>query len=343
MSKITIGDIARHAGVSKTSVSFAFNDPSRLPPETVKRILSVADELGYIPNPLARSMTSKRTGNLGLLFPQPLPVALNNPYMMELLRGVGSVCDTNGYNMVLVSPLLGSMSQAVSDAVVDGFLTIGLEHYRSTVRLIEQRHIPYVMVDSVPFDGAACINVDDTHGAYEVMKHVLENGHRKIVILGIESGKYGRYEEYVGTIHHRMQGYQQAIHEYGLEIDDEHVQLVECECTSEGGFAAFERFYADDHLPTAIVAMADIIAIGVLDAAEKHHISIPDQLSLVGYDDLPIARWLNPPLTTVQQPVFEKGQRATETLLKIMNGENPDAEIMLPTRLIARASVTGVL
>ncbi len=139
-----------------------------------------------------------------------------------------------------------------------------------------------------------------------------------------------------------MQGYRQALHEHGLDIDGELVRLMECECASEGGFAAFEQFYVEGRLPTAIVAMADIIAIGVLDAAEKHQLGIPNQLSLVGYDDLPIARWLNPPLTTVQQPVFEKGQRATESLLQLMNGENPGTEIMLPTRLIARASVATI-
>ncbi|MFN8379430.1 MAG: LacI family DNA-binding transcriptional regulator [Anaerolineae bacterium] len=342
MGKVTIADIARLAGVSKTSVSFAFNDPSRLPEETVRRIISVADELGYIPNPVARSLTSKRTGNIGLLFPQPLPVALDNPYMLELLRGVGSVCDLSGYNVLLVSPLLGSMRQAVSDAVVDGFLTIGLEHYRSTVILLEQRRVPYVMVDSEPHTGSVCVNIDDSGGAYEAMRYILELGHRRIAILGIESGRYGRYTEYVGTIRHRMDGYQQALQEAGLAVDGKQVQLIECPCTSEGGYAAFDEMCKAGPLPTAIVTMADVIALGVLEAAEAHQVVIPRDLSLVGYDDLPIARWFAPPLTTVQQPVFEKGQRAAQTLIDLMGGASFTDNIVLPTRLVIRQSAASV-
>lgn len=341
MARVTISEIAKAAGVSKTAVSFAFNDPSRLPEDTVKRILAVADELGYFPNPVARSLTSKRTGNLGLLFPQPMPTALDNPYMLELLRGVGQVCDANGYNMVLVSPVLGSMRQAVSEAVVDGFLTIGLEHDKATIRLLEQRAIPYVMVDSEPYPGAACVNIDDTSGAYEVMEHVLDNGHRDILILGIESGKYGNIEEYVGTIQHRVAGYRAALQEYGLDIDGKQVRLIECPCTAEGGREALESFQMLVAPPTAIVAMADIIALGVLEAVREQGIRVPEDLSVVGYDDLPIARWLNPPLTTVQQPTLEKGRAATRLLLQVMAGSAEKTEVVLPTRLVKRSSVAA--
>lgn len=337
MAKPTISDIARKAGVSKTSVSFAFNNPARLPDETVRRILAVAEELGYMPNPVARSLTSKRTGNLGMLFPQPLQDVLKNLYMPELLRGVGKACDEHGYNLVLVSPSLGSMRQAVSHAVVDGFLTIGLEHYKSTVMLLEKREIPYVMVDSEPYSGAACVNIDDRSGAYAAMRHVLDHGHRRIAILGILSGKRGHFKEYVGTIAYRIAGYRRALNEFGLDIDQKHVRLVECACTIEGGQAGFNQLL--HWKPTAIVAMADVIAAGVMEAAEQHGIRIPDELSVVGYDDLPLARWLNPPLTTVAQPIFEKGQFATELLLKIMDGTGTTEEFTFPTHLVERASV----
>ncbi|MBK8024388.1 MAG: LacI family DNA-binding transcriptional regulator [Chloroflexi bacterium] len=338
--KPTIRDIAERAGVSKTSVSFAFNDPSRLPQETVQRILAVADELGYMPNPLARSMTSKRTGNLGMLFPQPLQEILKNLYTLELLRGVGHVCDEHGYNLVLVSPLLGSMRHAVSHAVVDGFLTIGLEHYKSTVLLLDKREIPYVMVDSEPYVGAACVNIDDSAGAYEAMYHVLANGHRRIAILGIQSGKHGHFEEYVGTIAYRVQGYRRALNEFGLDIDQKTVRLVECPCTQAGGYQAMKQLAR--WKPTAVVAMADIIAAGAIDAAVELGIQVPAQLSIVGYDDLPLARWLNPPLTTVAQPTFEKAQYATRLLLEIMDGKSAEKEHMFATQLVERASVARV-
>ncbi|MBK8034529.1 MAG: LacI family DNA-binding transcriptional regulator [Chloroflexi bacterium] len=342
MARVTISDIAKGAGVSKTTVSFAFNTPERLPADTVQRILKVAEELGYVPNPIARSMTSNRTGNIGLLFPQPVQTILNNPYTLELLQGIGQVCDAHGLNIVLVSPRLGNMRQAVSAAVVDGFLTIGLEHYKSTIRLLEQREIPYVMVDSDPHPGAICVNIDDETGAYAAMRHVLEQGHRDIVILGIESGKHGRFDEYVGTIRYRMRGYQRALAEFGLTLNGERVRLVECPCTAAGGANAFDHLLREQRLPTAFVAMADILAVGLLETSIRHGLSVPKHFSIVGFDDLPIARWLHPPLTTVTQPVHEKGVLAAELLRRHMAGEAPIQDHVLPTRLIERRSVASL-
>lgn len=340
MARITISEIAKRAGVSKTAVSFAFNDPTRLPSETVQRIMHIANEAGYVPNPVARSLTSKRTGNIGLLFPQPMADVLGNPYMLELLRGIGSVCDADGYTIMLVPPTLGSMRQAVSSAAVDGFLTIGLEHYKSTVRLLDQREIPYVMVDSEPYPSAPCVNIDDTSGSYDAMKYVLEQGHRQITILGIESGKFGEYELYVGTLHNRITGYRAALAEFGLDIDGESVRLIECACTREGGAQAFAQCFDSTHSPTVIVAMADIIALGALEAAAQQGIRVPEALSIIGFDDIALTRWTSPPLTTVHQPVFEKGEYATRLLLARLAGDVSVEHHVLPTTLVVRGSVS---
>jgi alanine racemase len=341
MPKITISDIARRASVSKTAVSFAFNDPSRLSAETVQRILEAADELGYVPNPVARSLTSKRTGNIGLLFPQPLSYMLANPYTAELQRGVGLACDRSGFNMLLVSPLMGSLSRAVGDAVVDGFLTIGLEHDKPTIELLERRGVPYVMVDSEPYGDVACVNTDDEAGAYLAMRHVLEHGHRRITILGIESGKHGQIETYVGTLQRRVSGYRKALAEYGLDIDGQQVQLLECSCTFSGGRDGFAQCWGDFH-PTAIVAMADVQAVGALEAARVAHVRVPEQLSVVGFDNVPIATFSWPPLTTVHQPIHEKGDYAASVLLDIIAGGAPPTQRIFPTRLVERSSVATI-
>lgn len=337
MTKITISDIARQAGVSKTAVSFAFNDPARLPDETVQRILAVAEQLGYLPNPIARSMTSKRTGNIGLLFPQPLPGILDNPYTFELLRGVGTVCSRGGYNVLLVSPVLGNMRHAVSGAVVDGFLAIGLEHYKPTVELLDNRGVPYVMVDSEPVAHIPCINVDDETGAYQAMRYVLEQGHRKITILGIESGKHGRFQTYVGTLQRRTSGYRRALAEFGLDIDGRDIRLIECACTRDGGRAGFTRLWPGR--PTAVVAMADVIALGALEAAAAAGVRVPDEVSIMGFDDLPLAGLTNPPLTTIHQPIIAKGEFAAQLLLATLAGDEPPLARDFPTHLVERATV----
>ncbi|MBE0691109.1 MAG: LacI family DNA-binding transcriptional regulator [Anaerolineae bacterium] len=341
MPKVTISDIARRAGVSKTAVSFAFNDSSRLPEDTVQRILSVAEELGYIPNPIARSLSSNRTGNLGLLFPQPLPHVMRNPYNAELLQGVGQACERSGYNVLLVSPVLGSIRQAVSGAVVDGFLTIGLEHYRPTIKLLDQRAVPYVMVDSEPFPGVACVNIDDTAGAYQAMHHVLERKHRRIAILGIASGKRGRYKSYVGTLQGRIAGYQAALAEIGLAIDDENVRLFECACTHEGGRRGFDRCWRAMQ-PTAIITMADVLAAGALEAASAASIPVPQRVSIVGFDDLPFTRLTNPPLTTIHQPIHNKGEFAANLLFDILNNGAELTQYVFPTHLVERETVAAV-
>lgn len=338
MPKITISDIARRAAVSKTAVSFAFNDPSRLPAETVQRILEAADELGYSPNPVARSLTSKRTGNIGLLFPQPLSYMLANPYTTELQRGVGLACDRSGYNMLLVSPLMGSLSRAVGDAVVDGFLTIGLEHDKPTIELLERRGVPYVMVDSEPYDDVACVNIDDAAGAYLAMRHILERGHRRVTILGIESGKHGQFEAYAGTLQRRVSGYRKALADYGLDIDGRQVQLIECSCTFSGGKDGFAQCWTTFQ-PTAIVAMSDVQAVGALDAARAARVHVPEQLSVVGFDNLPIASMTCPALTTVHQPIHDKADYAAGLLLGIITRTAPPTQKVFPTRLVERSSV----
>jgi len=130
MSRITIKDVAEKAGVSITSVSFAFNNPERLPEGTVQKILEVAEEIGYVPNPIARSMLTGRTGIIGILVPQPTTEIIRNPFWAEFIEGVAEVCLREGFSILLVPPLEGSVKRAVAKTAVDGFITIGLELYK---------------------------------------------------------------------------------------------------------------------------------------------------------------------------------------------------------------------
>ena len=216
----TISDIARRAGVSKAAVSYALNDPSRLSAETVARIRAIAEELGYMPNPVARSMSLGRTGTIGVLVPQPLPEMLRNPFFSQFLEGVATAAARAELPILLVPPVRGSVERAVRSAAVDGFLTLGLETFRPTMHVLERRRLPYVMVDSEPVEGVACVNVDDEGGAYQAMRHVLDHGHRRIAILGIRSPQRGRWERYVGTLKRRMTGYSRALTEAGLRLGE---------------------------------------------------------------------------------------------------------------------------
>jgi DNA-binding LacI/PurR family transcriptional regulator len=342
LSKITIKDIAHKAGVSITSVSFAFNNPERLSEATVQRILEAAEELGYIPDPIARSMNTRRTGTLGILVPQPIFEIARNPFLAEFLEGVGEVCDTAGLSLMIVPPLEGSMRRAIVNAAVDGFLTLGLELFKATMVVLHQRGIPFVMVDSDPVEGIPVVNVDDEGGARAAMNYVLQCGHRDIAILGIRSDKAGHYQEYTGTLKRRVNGYLAALADYDLTVDDLHIRLVECPSTLKGGQQAFHQVWKDSPRPTALVAMSDIIAIGAIDAARRSHVQIPRDLSIVGFDDIPMASLITPRLTTVAQPLRRKGKLAAQILVKRLENDPSVPHHMLPTELMVRETVANL-
>lgn len=339
MPRATIKDIADRAGVSKTAVSFAFNKPEQLSEATLKRILTVADELGYSPDPTASNLKTRRTGCIGLLVPQPLPPIARNPHMLAFIEGVGETCHDAGLSVMLVPPLKGNLRRAIIRAAVDGFLTLGLETFRGTMQILQQRGVPFVMVDSDPVPGIPCVNIDDEQGAYAAMAHVVSMGHRQIAILGIKSGYHGNFDEYAGTLRRRIKGYLRALETASLSIDHRHVRLIECDCEPEGGYSAFHALWSIKWHPTAIVAMADVIAIGALRAANELRVRVPGDVSLVGYDDIPASRLTCPPLTTVRQPIVEKGQGAARMLVDLIDHRDAEPEhVVLPVELIPRAS-----
>ncbi len=338
MARVTIKEIALKAGVSRTAVSFAFNNPSRISETTLKHILSVAEELGYTPDPVARSMRSGRTGAIGILVPQPIPDIIRNPFIPGFLEGVGEVCTTASLSLMIVPPLKGSIRRAIVNAAVDGFLTLGLEEFKDTMVVLRQRGVPFVTVDSDPIEGMPAVNIDDEDGARAVMSNMLEMGHRDIAILAIRSGKHCHYHEYAGTLRLRMKGYLAAMEEFGLSLDGRRVRLVECMCTEQGGKTGFHNVWKTRQRPTAIVAMADIIAIGAMNAAHEAGVRVPNDVSIVGFDDIPSAALVNPPLTTIAQPRRKKGKLAAEILLNYIEDRLDPTHHVLPTKLIVRKS-----
>jgi len=328
-----IADVAAAAGVSRTLVSFAFNQPDRVAPGTRERILDAAAELGYVPDPVARSMSTGRTGTVGVLVPQALVSMVENPYFAGLLAGIAQVTEPLELPLMLVSPQQGSMERAIHGAAVDGFLTVGLEEFRPTVQMLESRRLPYVMVDSEPVAGIACVNADDLQGARDAMRAVLAAGHRRIGVLGIASPPPHDWHGYTGTLGRRIEGYQAALREVGLGIDD--IELVESETSEEAGFAATEHLLERRGDLTAVVSMSDICALGALGALAAAGRRVPDDVSVVGFDGIPEARWSQPALTTVAQDPITKGRVAAGLLAGLLDGSGDVEHVVLPTSFVA--------
>ena len=334
-----IADVAREAGVSKTAVSFAFNNPERLSPDTASRIRDVATSLGYRPHPVARMLTQGRTRTLGILTPQALSVVFANPFFSTFSEGVAAVAEEAGYGLLFVSPVHGSLARAVNRATVDGFVAIGLSENHPEVEQIRRAGLPIVMVDSAAaFPEHPAVDVDDEGGARLAADHLLGLGHRAFLVIGVEPPTPGAHTDFAGIVGRRLKGYREALATGGIDLPDDHV--VVGPASVEGGSACLARAWEDGQRPTAILAMSDAMAIGAINAARRLGLGVPADLSVVGFDDIELSRHVEPPLTTVHQPVRRKGEEACRLLLSaIARDESPRPDhLTLETRLIVRGS-----
>jgi DNA-binding LacI/PurR family transcriptional regulator len=335
MARVTINDIARISGYSKTSVSFAFNDPGRISEKARNRILSIAEELGYIPDPVARNLTLRRHGTIGLLLPETISLSFLNSHLSQIVQGIGEVCEREGHSLTLIPPIRESLLEGIRSAAVDGLITVGLEPGMETVELIRQRHLPFVTIDGRVGGGFPVVGIDDKEAAAGLMRYLLQLGHRSVaVICFVDEPQLSGPSQVKGE---RLTGYREALDE--LPGDDaEGVRFWESESSVTGGREIAEEILdAPDH-PTAIVAMSDVIALGVLEHLASRDISVPGEISVVGFDDIPEARLVRPQLTTVSQHGFEKGQTAANMLMRLIGGEEPESHIVLDTRLMIRES-----
>ncbi|WP_245006634.1 LacI family DNA-binding transcriptional regulator [Actinoplanes ianthinogenes] len=327
------------AGVSRSAVSFAFNNPQRISTATRDRILAVADELGYTPNTLGRMLQAGTTNSIGVLLPQGLAQILENPYYARFLMGAGQVCDREGYTLLLTPPLQDSVLKAIPYAAVDGFIVCGLEIDRGEVAELDRRGIPFVLIDSDRHEGAPHVEVDDRGGAREVARYLLELGHRRLAVLSI-GPRPAADPGQRGPLARRLAGITDALAEVGLTLGD--VRLAEAPVTRADGYRATKALMSEPgDRPTAILALSDILAYGAVDALQEMAIEVPGQVSVTGFDDLAESAWFRPRLTTVRQPIVTKGRMAADFLISAIRGEDQHPHQMLGTHLIVRDSATN--
>jgi DNA-binding LacI/PurR family transcriptional regulator len=337
--RVRIEDVARQAGVSPTAVSFAFNNPHRLNAQTVQRILEAARELGYSPNPHAKALLSKSIGVIGILTPQTLPSIFANPFFPAFHEGVGQVCEENELSLLTISPVSSSVSEAIAKAPVDGLIVVGFNESHEEINLLHRRKMPFVIVDGDAIN-VPSINVDDETGAMHAARFLLERNHERILCMTFESDYSNAHDDKIyGVGQRRLKGYQRAFAEYGIPWNN--VWLVPTGASVQAGGETFRNVWnsRNEVFPSAVLAVADIIAIGVLQAASELNIQVPHELAVIGYDDIPQSTWTYPQLTTVRQPILEKGEVAAQLLLSIISGDvQKNESIVLPTELVVRGS-----
>ncbi len=340
--RATIADVARAAGVSKAAVSFAFNTPERLSADTVSRIRDVAAGLDYRPDPVARMLAQRRTWTIGILTPQGLDVIFTNPYFGEFSAGVATAAEAAGMAIQFISPLHGSLARAVDRASVDGIIAVGLGADHPEIGQIRRSGIPFVLVDSTALPDEPAIHVDDEGGAHAAASHLVELGHRTFVVIGIEPPSAGASPDPAWVTSRRLRGYRAAATAAGVAIHDDAVVMGPA--SMEGGIAAFHRAWDGGLRPTAVLAMSDAMAIGALRAARELGLRVPADLSIVGFDDLDVAQYTDPPLTTVRQPNRLKGEEAVRLVLDGGRKRNrlEPAQHQFATHLVVRGSTAVV-
>lgn len=332
-----IADVAREAGVSKTAVSFAFNSPGRLAPETASRIREVAEQLGYTPHPVARMLTQRQTMTIGVLTPQALSVIFSNPFFGAFSEGVAAAAEEYGYALHFISPLHGSLVRAMSRATVDGVVAIGLSDRHPEVEQIRRAGLPIVLVDSSALPEHGSVEIDDIGGSYAAASHLAALGHREVLVLGVEPPAPGGLDP-DGTTARRLRGYREALATVGADIPDERVIVGPASIV--GGIGIVERALDDGVRFTGVLAMSDAMAIGAMRALRSRGLDIPGDVSVVGFDDIDLAQHVDPPLSTVHQPIRRKGEEAARALLTVVErrGQAKPEHRRLETRLIVRAS-----
>ena len=336
---VTLATVAEAVGVSRMTVSNAYNRPDQLSPELRERVLAVAAELGYSgPDPVARTLSRGQTGSVGLVVDYPLTIAFTDPGTVQFLHGVAAGCEQQARGLTLVPRIEGGSAVLVQNALVDGFVLYCVSPSDPRMDAVLARRLPYVRVDFDPEPGMVDVNIDDEAGARLVAEHLTALGHRRfgIALPHLHPGDTGPEARAVAWHHvtrSRLDGWRGGLEAAGIDWSTVPVATGP-DKLREAGRVAGARLLDRADRPTAIIALSDVLALGILEAAAERGISVPAELSVAGFDDVPEAAAADPPLTTIRQPHQLKGSEAVRLLL-----EGPAAEsVLLPIELVVRAS-----
>ncbi|MEP7285116.1 MAG: LacI family DNA-binding transcriptional regulator [Chloroflexota bacterium] len=331
----SIRDVANKAGVAPITVSRVINNAGYVSAETRHRVEAAIAELQYIPNKLAQSLRFKKTSTLALVVSD-----ITNPFWTTVTRGVEDAASKYNYSVMLCNTDENRAKQnnyvrLLLERQTDGFLLVPAYSSPETIEAIQSQGVPLVLLDRrVPDVQVDVVRGDSVGGAYQLIDYLISLGHRRIAML---TGP-----EHLSSSTERVRGYKQACSTFGVEIDPS--LIIFGEFRQDSGFDMTQQILEMSARPTAIFAGNNFIAIGVLKALHEAGIHVPDSISVVCFDDLPLMLVIDPFLTVAVQPAYDMGYQATELLLAKINGEqlSDNRDIILPTELIIRQSCRAI-
>ncbi|MHA2813540.1 substrate-binding domain-containing protein [Vibrio campbellii] len=329
----TMKDIAKLAGVSTSTVSHVINKTRFVSEEISERVNNAAKELNYYaPSALARSLKVNRTKTIGMLV-----TTSTNPFFGEVVKGVERSCYQKGYSLILCNTEGDNerMRESINTLLqkrVDGLILMCSSLEGERIDVFERYpDIPVVVMDWGPMLFTSDkIQDNSLRGGYLAAKYLIDCGHKEV---GCITGPLIKHQAQM-----RYEGYKRAMLEAELEFNANWIVESDFEC--EGGYQAFKKMVERGPLPSSIFVSNDMMAMGVINAANELGIQIPEQLSIIGYDDIHIAKFMSPSLTTIHQPKYRLGQAAVETLLRKLDEKSDEAQVVqLEPTLVERKSV----
>lgn len=335
--RVTIKDVAKEAGVSIATISYVINKKGRVKKETEERVKAIIKRMNYIPDISARSLVNKNSRLLGVVIPQTekdKQIMLNNPFYSEFISGVEYYARENNFQVIVSG---SDINEKYLDMAVErnmnGIIVLGMypdEFYSE----LKKSDIPIVLVDSYCNDHYYhSVQINDRYGAYIGTKYLIEKGHKNI---GILTGKI----KSKGVVEQRFLGYMDALKEFDLPILLENV--YEGIVNFDFGISMAKRVASNKKM-TAVFASADILALGLIKGLNGEGVNVPEDISIMGFDNIYISEIFNPGLTTVRQNIYKKGEKAVEILMdNLLNDNKSKQEVVLPIDIIERETVKQI-
>ena len=332
MSKLNIDDIARLAFVSRSVVSRVLNNRPNVSDEARERVLKIIEEYNYRPSATARSLATDRTYEISILAPRKPDDVLANGFWSLIFLGISEECLRRGY-FVSLSMISREVGAHLNDRILyghnfDGYILISNEVANQALPALQKRELPTVLIGRAPqFPNLHHVDVDNVQGGYMATRHLIEQGHRRIAAI---SGPLHAQESV-----DRLEGYKKAFQDSHLPVDES--RIVVGSYSQEGGFASMQQLLEQPERPAAVFCFSDAQASGALLALHRAGLKAPDDVSVVGYDDLPIAQFTLPPLTTMRQPIYHMGERAADIVIDQIEGKIKDVvHVQLQAELVIR-------
>lgn len=334
MRQVTIKDIAKETGLSIATVSYVLNGKDNVLQETKQKVLDAAQQLGYVRNYSARSLVMNASNLIGVVIPQTEPgkvMVFENPFYSEMLSSIEYHARQIGYHMIVSGTDMDERYfQLAKERNLDGIIIIGV-YSDAFYSGLETARIPIVLIDSYIEDRPfSSVRINDEESSFEAVSYLIQKGHRDIAFI---SGKL----KDGGVCEKRYMGYLKALEQAGIALKKENILTGNTDFDS--GMLLAERMLLNTKV-SAVFCSADIVALGVIKKLTEKKVRIPDEISVVGFDNLSIAKYCTPGLTTVGQDVFEKGRVAVELIEKGIKHKEEAKQIILNTKIVERESVS---